>query len=126
MSDHRDLAAWDAEIEAEFQSVVARTKAAGQRKRGQRLVGFPFAFMADVCQLTTRRASLVVAVLIYRRTFVVGNRTVTLPAAELAELGIDRRLKNRALAQLAAAGLVRVENDTPGRAAKVTLLWKPE
>jgi hypothetical protein len=126
MGDHRDLAAWDAGIETDFQLAMAGARAAGRRKRGQRLVGFPFAFMADVCQLTSRRASLVVAVLIYRRTFVVSNRTVTLPAAELAELGIDRRLKNRALAQLAAAGLVRIESDAPGRAAKVTLLWKPE
>ena len=36
-----DLAAWDAEIEADFQRVVGATKVAGQRKRGRRHVGFP-------------------------------------------------------------------------------------
>ena len=35
----RDLAEWDAEIEAEFQRAIAATKAAGRKKRGQRLVG---------------------------------------------------------------------------------------
>ena len=59
----RDLAAWDAEIEAEFQRVVAATKAAGRKKRGQRLVGCPFAFLADVCRTTEGRAPLVVAML---------------------------------------------------------------
>ena len=37
----RDLAEWDAEIEAEFQRAVAATKKVGQRKRGRRHVGFP-------------------------------------------------------------------------------------
>ena len=79
---------WDAEIEAEFQRTIAATKAAGRKKRGQRWVGFPFAFLADVCRSTEGRAPLVVAMLIYRRTCVCKNRTVTLPGAELAELGV--------------------------------------
>ena len=36
----RDLAEWDAEIEAEFQRVIAANKTAGRKKRGQRLVEF--------------------------------------------------------------------------------------
>ena len=63
--------------------------------------------------------------LIYRRTCVCGSRTVTLPGVELAELGVDRSMKHKALAQLEAAGLIRVERAGPGRAARVTLLWKP-
>ena len=86
----RDPDAWDAEVEAEFQRVVAATKATGRKKRGHRLVGFPFAFLADVCRLTEGRATLVVAALIYRRTRVCSSATVTLPRAELTELGIDR------------------------------------
>ena len=121
----RDLAEWDAEIEAEFQRVVAATKTAGRKKRGQRLVGFPFAFLADVCRSTEGRAPLVVAMLIYRRTCVCNSRTVTLPGVELTELGVDRSMKRKALAQLEAAGLVRVERAS-GRTAKVTLLWKSE
>jgi hypothetical protein len=82
MGDHRDFAASDAEIEAEFQSVVARTKAAGQRKRGHRIIGAPLAFLAAVCKLAKGRAPLAVALLIFRRTIVCRNRTVTLPNPE--------------------------------------------
>ena len=83
---------------------------AGQRKRGRRHVGFPLEFLIDICRLTEGRTALVVAEVIYRRTYVCRDRTVTLPAAELAELGITRRRKNEALARLQAAGLIRVEN----------------
>jgi hypothetical protein len=118
----RDLAEWDAEIEAEFQRVVRGTKVAGQRKRGRRHVGFPLSFLVDVCRLTEGRTTLVVA--IYRRTHVCRSPTVTLPAAELAELGITRPRKHEALAKLQAAGLITVERVT-GRTAKVTLAWQP-
>ena len=95
-ADFARLQRWDAEIEAEFQRVVAATKTAGRKKRGQRLVGFPFAFLADVCRLTEGRATLVVAELIYRRTRVCSSRTVTLPGAELVELGVTRPQKFKA------------------------------
>ena len=87
MSDHRDLAAWDAEIEAEFQSVVARTKAAGQRKRGQRFIGGPIAFLAEVRRSTEGAVPLVVALLIYRRTCVCNSPTVTLPGRRVGRAG---------------------------------------
>jgi hypothetical protein len=120
----RDEAEWDAEIEAEFQRVVAGTKAVGRRKRGQRRVGFPLAFMVDVCRLTERRTAFIVAALVYRRTVVCNSRTVTLPKIDLAELGINRSMKQRALARLAAAGLVQIEPPTSGRTTRVTLLWR--
>src|SRR4051812_25887842 len=125
MDDRRDLAEWDAEIEVAFQLAVARTKTAGRRKRGQRLIGAPVAFVVEVCRSTEGRAPLVVALLIYRRTCVCGSRTVTLPGVELAELGIGRETKRRALAELVAADLIRIERMAPGRAATMTLLWKP-
>jgi hypothetical protein len=103
-----------------------RRPTAGRKKRGQRLVGIPFAFLADVCRSTNGRAPLVVAMLIYRRTFVCSSRTVTLPGAELAELGICREMKRKALAQLVAADLIRIECSLPGRSAAATLLWRPE
>jgi hypothetical protein len=121
----RSLAEWDAEIESDFQRAVRDTKAAGQRKRGRRHVGFPLEFLIEVCRLTEGRAALVVAEVIYRRTCVCRDRTVTLPATELAELGIDRRQKNRALARLQTAGLIRVESMPMGQSAKVTLTWQP-
>jgi hypothetical protein len=120
----RDLAEWDAEIEADFQRAVAATKAAGRRKRGRRYIGFPLAFLVDVCRLVPGRSAvpIAIAVLIYRRTIVCRSRTVTLPGTELAELGIDRPQKSRALALLARVGLIRIEQK-PGRTAAVTLLW---
>jgi hypothetical protein len=119
----RDLADWDAEIEAEFRRVIAGTKAAGKAKRGRRLVAFPWAYLRDVYRSVDGRAAVVVAMVIYRRTHVCKNQTVTLPGSELAELGISRKLKQRALARLKAAGLILVEKNAPGRAARVTLLW---
>src|SRR6266567_1180732 len=84
------LQKWDATIEADVGRAVAAVKAAGQKKRGRRLVAFPLAFLADVCRLTKGRAPLIVAMLIYRRTHVCNDLTVTLPAIELLELGINR------------------------------------
>ena len=75
----RDLDEWDAEIEAEFQRVTGGVKAAGRRTRNRRHVGFPLAFLVEVCRLTKGRAALVAAVCIYRRFRVSNNRTVTLP-----------------------------------------------
>jgi hypothetical protein len=117
------LQQWDAEIEADYQRTVRATKVAGQRKRGIRFVGFPLAFLADVCRLTDGRTALVLAVYIYRRTCVCRSRTVTLPAVELADLGITRPRKHEALAKLEAAGLIRVER-VAGRTAKVILTWQ--
>ena len=123
-ADFARLQRWDAEIEAEFQRMVAATKTAGRTKRGQRLVGFPFAFLADVCRFTEGRATLVVAELIYRRTYVCNSRTVTLSGAELAEMKITRPQKYKALARLEAAGILRIEKGGAGRTVKVTLLWQ--
>jgi hypothetical protein len=117
------LQRWDAEIEADYRRTVAATRADGRRKRGLRHVGFPLAFMADVCRLTEGRATLVVALLVYRRTHVCNSLTVTLPGVELVEMGIVRSQKLRALKKLAAAKLIRIEK-AAGRSAKVTLLWQ--
>jgi len=87
----------------------AKTKAEGRAKRGRRLVAFPWAFLVDVCRLTKGQAALATAALVYRRTHVCRSRTVTLPGAELAEIGVDRKEKYKALAILEAAGLIRLE-----------------
>ena len=92
------------------------------RPRAKRLIGAPFEFVADVCRLTEGRATLVVALCIYRRVQVCDNRTVTLPSGELAELGIVRQNKQRALIKLQRAGLIKVEN-ARGRTTRVTLIW---
>jgi hypothetical protein len=94
------------------------------RQRGRRHVGFPWAFMADVCRLTEGRTALAVAIYIYRRTHVCRSQTVTLPAAELAELGVDRRRKQEALVMLQEAGLISAQRAV-GRTTRVTLTWQP-
>jgi hypothetical protein len=125
MSEQRNPDEWDAEIEADFQRAVAINKAAGQRRRGRRYVGFPWAFLVDLCRRMPGRSAvpIVMAALIYRRTVVCGSRTVTLPGAELAELGIDRPQKSRALTLLARAGFIQIEQSKPGKTRRVTLLW---
>jgi hypothetical protein len=120
----RSLAEWDAEIEADFQRAVAATKADGRKQRGRRLIGCPMAYLIDVCRLTKGRAALLVALLVFRRTVVCGSRTVTLPGGELAELGIDRSMKRKALARLKAGGLIRIEQDAPRHTTRATLLWQ--
>ena len=120
----RDTAEWDAEIEAEFRRTVRQTKAAGQHKRKCRYIGAPVGFVSDVCRLTRGRAAAMVALCVYRRTKVCNSQTVTLPTAELAELGVDLSHKRRALIELQQAGLIEVEQSR-GRTAQVTLAWKP-
>jgi hypothetical protein len=117
----RDLAAIDAAMEANFQRRRAQDKAASKRKRGGRHVGCPLAFVADVCRLTEGRVTLVVALLLYRHTHIRNSGTVTLPRAELAELGISRKSKQRALMALETAGIIRTEK-VGRRSVKVTLL----
>jgi hypothetical protein len=121
----RDLAKWDAEIEAKLQCVVRADKAAGQSERGQRYIGSPLAFAIDVCRLTRGRTALVVALCIFRRTCIKHSLIVTLPAEELAEFNLDRQRKWKALAQLEAAKLIRIERKGTGRSVEVTLTWRP-
>ena len=87
-----------------------------------RLLGAPFKFIAEVCRLTEGRAALVVALYIYRRVMVCNSRTVTLPSGELAELGLTRQDKQRALVRLQKAGLVELVK-VKGRTTQVTLTW---
>jgi hypothetical protein len=103
---------------------IANTKQQNPgRRRAKRLLGAPFEFVADVCRLTKGRATLVVALSVYRRVQVCNNRTVTLPSGELAELGIVRQNKQRALIKLQRARLIKVENES-GQTARVTLIWQ--
>ena len=61
------------------------------RPRAKRLMGAPLEFVAEVCRLTEGRATLVVALYIYRRVQICDDRTVTLPSGELDELGLFGR-----------------------------------
>jgi hypothetical protein len=118
----RDLAAWDAEIEAEFRRTVAATKTAGRAKRGYRLMGAPWAFWVGLREAKLPWLAVALAIYIYRRTRVTGSNSVTLVSAELNELKIDRYKRSRALRQLVAADIIRVNRAGRGRALRVTLL----
>jgi hypothetical protein len=84
----------------------------------------PLTYLADVSRRTSGKATVLVAMLIYRRVHVCKNRTVTLSSAELDELGVNRPAKCKALARLAGAGIIRIEDSKLGRLTKVTLLWR--
>jgi len=107
-------------LDSEINAKAAATKA----KRTRRLVAFPWSYLVDVCRRTKGRAPLVVAEYIYRRAHVCESRTVTLPSAELVELGISPSQKSRALTQLAHANFIRIEEGGVGRTSRVTLLWE--
>jgi hypothetical protein len=95
------------------------------RRTDRRHIGAPLAFMEEVCLLTDGRAALMVALYIYRRVCVCDSWTVTLPNAELARLGVERRRKGEALTQLENVGLIKVKKNSAGRSARVSLIWQP-
>ena len=92
------------------------------RPQFNQLLGAPFNFVVEVCRLTEGRAALVVALYIVRRVKICNSRTITLPSSELAELGLTRQDKQRALVRLQKAGLVELVK-VKGRTTQVTLKW---
>jgi hypothetical protein len=126
----RNLEEWDAEIEAEFQRVVADANRTGKKWRRNRFIGCPPEFFARLARIKTRSASVVaVGMCLYRRHYII-NRTVTgppkaigLPKADLAELGLTRGQVARALGKLAAAALIDVHPFRPGHKTLLTVLW---
>jgi hypothetical protein len=121
-ADFARLQRWDAKIEAEFQRTVAATKTAGRAKRGQRLMGAPWAFWVALREARLPWLAVLLTIYIYRRTRVTGSNTVTLIGAELDELKIDRHQRARVLRRLVSAGVVRVNRTETGRSLRVTLV----
>jgi hypothetical protein len=119
-----ELDAWDAEIEADFHRVVAKTTRSSKRKGKGRLIGCPMALYADVCRLTGGRTALTVALCLYRRTIVCRSSTVTLDGVELAAFGVDRKRGREALHSLAGAGIIQLHHAGAGRKMEATLLWR--
>ena len=120
-----EKAAWDAEIETDYERVQATTKRPGKLRHGRRLIGAPREFWIAVRSHTLNSAALTVATYVYHRTTVCRCRTVKLVGSELAELRVDRSGRHKALRILAAAGLVRLHRAPSGSASMVELLWKP-
>ncbi len=67
-----------------------------------------------------RGKALAVYICITHQCDLTGRSTVTLPKSLLAEFGVSRDAKARALRELERAGLVSVERE-PGRSVRVTL-----
>jgi hypothetical protein len=77
-----------------------------RRDKANRHFGCPMGWLKTVLPLTRSKEQLVVAVYLWRRRVICGNcDTFELPNNELTDLGIDRRIKYRALAHLEAAGV---------------------
>jgi hypothetical protein len=121
-----ELAAHDAEEEAEYQRVVAATKRPAKLKRDERHVGCPWGFLADVRSRTLNAAALVVGLYVFHAVIRNKSRTVKLVGGELAELRVDRSGRHKALRTLAAVGLIRLRQSPPGCATEVELIWRPE
>lgn len=124
MTSNRDLAEWDAEIEADFRRAVAATRAAGKRKRSERHIGAPWALIVALREANIPWAAVVMALYIHRRACVTRQRTVTLNGSELDEIKFDRKLRSRSLQHLAAAGFIRVRNPGAGKSLQVAPSWK--
>jgi hypothetical protein len=69
--------------------------------------------------------ALAVWALIHHRLHLTRLEQVTLPSALLAEAGVGRNVKARALKDLERIGLIRVDR-RPGRALRVALVPLPE
>jgi hypothetical protein len=108
----RDLAEWDAEIEAEFRRAVAANKTAGRRKKkAEPFVMVPLWWIAAATKATKTRKALVCVELLYA-AWKAKSSTFPLPNGRLKKLGVGREAKRRALQDLERAGLITVERPT--------------
>ena len=121
-----ELDADDAKTEAEFRRLQEATKLPRKRKRARQHIGCPWEFLVTVRQHIQGSAALLVALCVYRQMAREKRYgALTLPGPDLVELGVNRSLKQRALRDLEAAGIVRLVDKGPGQKIEVTLLWRP-
>jgi hypothetical protein len=82
------------------------TKAAGKTDN---FIGCPMWWLKLVFPLVNSKSQLVVALYLWRRRIVCGNRkTFDVPNGELTALGIHHRTKYRTLARLEAADVISI------------------
>jgi hypothetical protein len=87
-------------------------KAKGKAKGDGRHIGCPLWWFKAVLPVVQSKNELVVALALWRLRSMRGRRTITVANVYLlAELGINRWTKYRALKRLAAAGIVTVKRD---------------
>ena len=81
--------------------------AAPVKRADDRLIGCPVAWLLRVLPVVRSPKQLVVAIWLWRRRVVCGNRdTFSVPNGELERWGISRQAKYRALGYLVAAGVI--------------------
>lgn len=103
-------------------STVLAPTSRHQRKaaRGHRFLKGPIPWPWLVAAANLRGRTLHVAVVLWFLAGLTRSTTVKLGGRQLAELGVDRHAKYRALRALERAGLVRVKR-SPGQNPLVTL-----
>jgi hypothetical protein len=85
-----------------------------------RHIGCPLAWFKLVYPIVRGKGELAVALFLYRQRSVQRSRTIAVANAQLlAELGIDRYAKYRAIRRLAEAGIITVKRDNK-RALRIT------
>jgi hypothetical protein len=82
------------------------------------------AWLARVRPVVGSADRLIVLMLLYRKCIMKKSNTVSLSNRDLEAMGISRRTKFRALAELEAVGALTVEARN-GRSVRVTLHWFP-
>jgi hypothetical protein len=85
------------------------TKVKASSKDGH--IGCPLSWFRLVFPVVRGKNELAVALWLYRIRSVRHSRTITVSNGPLAQLGIDRFAKYRALRRLAEAGLIRVKSN---------------
>jgi hypothetical protein len=111
-----ELAAWDAEIAADYRRARMLTK----RSEKERFAMVPLAWAADIAKATGDSGAMILLLLAYLAwkergpTFALSNEIAT-------KYGISRWGKYRALARLEKAGKIRIQRRS-GQALSVTLL----
>jgi hypothetical protein len=81
-------------------------------KQAGRFIGCPLGWLKLVFPVVHGRDELVVALALWRLRSIRGRRTVPVSnMALLAELGVDRGAKYRALKRLVAAGIITVKRE---------------
>ena len=76
-----------------------------------RHIGCPLAWFRQVFPVVRGKNELAVALWLYRLRSIRRSQTITVSNGPLAELGIDRFAKYRALRRLAKAGLIRIKSN---------------
>jgi hypothetical protein len=84
----------------------------------------PLTWAARIRPLLQSTDQLLVVLVLYSRCLRQRSKTVDLSNSELAELGIGRKTKYRALHLLEEVGAVTIEYQN-GRSLRVTLHWFP-